>query len=64
IVALAATALAVAIPESQGCDPNKNCCTLSTSPCTNRLDPCTRTCNGVTTKGICNDLGSGDLTCD
>ncbi|KAK1561319.1 uncharacterized protein LY79DRAFT_531610 [Colletotrichum navitas] len=64
LVSLAATALAVAIPEPQGCDPKVSCCTFSESSCANRLDSCTRTCNGVATKGFCNDVGTGSLSCE
>ncbi|TDZ67748.1 hypothetical protein CTRI78_v002640 [Colletotrichum trifolii] len=64
LVALAATAMAVAIPEPQKCNPNYSCCTLTETPCNNRGDACTRTCNGVVFKGACNDLGAGYLSCD
>ncbi|KAF5501937.1 hypothetical protein CGCA056_v014053 [Colletotrichum aenigma] len=65
LATLITAALAVAISEPQGkCNPDFNCCTFSESACSERLQACTRTCNGVTTKGICNDLGAGSLTCD
>ncbi|EFQ26045.1 uncharacterized protein GLRG_01189 [Colletotrichum graminicola M1.001] len=43
LVTLAATALAIALPEK--CDPTTACCTFTTTACNTRLDPCTRTCN-------------------
>ncbi|WDK23182.1 hypothetical protein CGRA01v4_14474 [Colletotrichum graminicola] len=62
LVTLAATALAIALPEK--CDPTTACCTFTTTACNTRLDPCTRTCNGVAKQGVCNDLGDGSLSCD
>ncbi|KAF4775630.1 hypothetical protein HER10_EVM0012708 [Colletotrichum scovillei] len=64
LIALATTALAVALPEPQKCNPSINCCTYTETACNNRGDACTATCNGQKRSGSCNDLGSGSLSCD
>lgn len=45
LIALATTALAVALPEPQKCNPSINCCTYTETACNNRGDACTATCN-------------------
>ncbi|WQF87657.1 hypothetical protein CDEST_12671 [Colletotrichum destructivum] len=45
LLALVSTALAVALPEPQKCNPSFNCCTYSETPCNTRGDSCTTLCN-------------------
>ncbi|OHF03768.1 hypothetical protein CORC01_01087 [Colletotrichum orchidophilum] len=63
LIVLASTALAAALPEPQECNPYYNCCTYKETPCNNRGDHCTATCNEEVRRGLCNDLGSGSLSC-